>query len=76
MPCILTDREKEILKWIREGKSNIEISMLIGLSENTVRTHLKKIFKKLDVCCRAQAVSAAFENGIFRVSSLPNIVHL
>lgn len=64
--CDLTLRERETLEWVKEGKSNFEIAALMGLSENTVRTHLKKIFAKLEVYSKAQAVSAAFESGIFQ----------
>lgn len=64
--CGLTLRERETLKWVGEGKSNFEIAVLMGLSENTIRTHLKKVFAKLGVYSRAQAVAAAFESGILQ----------
>lgn len=53
----LSDRELEILHWVRSGKTNIEIGMILNISSNTVKNHLKRIFQKLDVSCRAQAVA-------------------
>lgn len=53
----LSERELEILHWVRSGKTNIEIGMILNISANTVKNHLKRIFQKLDVSCRAQAVA-------------------
>ncbi|HOY71204.1 MAG TPA: LuxR C-terminal-related transcriptional regulator [Methylotenera sp.] len=53
----LSDREHEIIHWVRMGKTNFEISMILSISPNTVKNHLKRIFSKLDVTCRAQAVA-------------------
>jgi transcriptional regulator EpsA len=53
----LSDREQEILHWVRGGKTNLEIGMILDISANTVKNHLKRIFQKLDVSCRAQAVA-------------------
>jgi len=53
----LSDREQEILHWVRSGKTNFEIGMILNISANTVKNHLKRIFQKLDVSCRAQAVA-------------------
>ena len=53
----LSDRENEILHWVRGGKTNVEIGMILSISSNTVKNHLKRIFQKLDVSCRAQAVA-------------------
>jgi len=52
----LTDREVEILKWVRRGKTNPEIGSILEISEFTVKNHLQRVFKKLDVYNRAQAV--------------------
>jgi transcriptional regulator EpsA len=52
----LTERELEILRWVTLGKTNPEIGSILNLSEFTVKNHLKRIFKKLDVLNRAQAV--------------------
>lgn len=53
----LSEREQEILHWVRSGKTNLEIGMILNISANTVKNHLKRIFQKLDVSCRAQAVA-------------------
>lgn len=53
----LSEREQEILHWVRGGKTNLEIGMILNISANTVKNHLKRIFQKLDVSCRAQAVA-------------------
>ena len=45
----LTDREREILGWLRQAKSNGEISAILGISHHTVRHHLEKIYVKLGV---------------------------
>jgi len=53
----LTLRQQEILKWVRQGKTNHEIALIIGLSPFTVKNHLKIIFQKLDVSNRVQAAA-------------------
>lgn len=53
----LSERENEILHWVKLGKTNFEIGMILTISPNTVKNHLKRIFQKLDVTCRAQAVA-------------------
>lgn len=55
----LTQREKEILNKLRAGASNTEIAKLLFISENTVKTHLYNLFKKISVKNRTQAVSWA-----------------
>jgi hypothetical protein len=54
---LLTGREKEILHWIAEGKSNADIGGLLHLSPLTVKNHLQRIYQKLKVRNRAHAVS-------------------
>ena len=53
----LSNREHEILHWVTSGKTNLEIGMILEISPNTVKNHLKKIFHKLEVTCRAQAAA-------------------
>jgi DNA-binding CsgD family transcriptional regulator len=43
----LTPREEEIMRWVAEGKTNWEISIILHMSLNTVKTHLKNIYQKL-----------------------------
>ncbi len=52
----LSEREIEILEWVRNGKTNIEIGMILHISANTVKNHLQRIFRKINVSNRAQAV--------------------
>ncbi|MDE2059481.1 MAG: response regulator transcription factor [candidate division NC10 bacterium] len=50
----LTDREQEIVKWVMQGMTNKEIAAQLGISDNTVKTHLGNIFGKLKVTRRLQ----------------------
>jgi|Deesub1362A_J573_1020465.scaffolds.fasta_scaffold00271_32 DNA-binding CsgD family transcriptional regulator len=60
----LSRREKEVLKWIKEGKSTWEISKILSISQNTVKFHIKQIMRKLDAVKRTQAVAIALEQGL------------
>lgn len=55
----LSPRELEILHWLRVGKTNWEISQILGLSEHTVKNQVRNILLKLHVHNRAQAVAKA-----------------
>lgn len=50
-------REREIMNWVCMGKTNQEIGMILEISPFTVKNHLQRIFKKLDVMNRAQAAA-------------------
>ena len=54
---LITPREVEILGWIRNGKSNEEIGRILDISPLTVKNHVQKILRKLNVQNRAQAVA-------------------
>jgi DNA-binding CsgD family transcriptional regulator len=60
----LSPRETTVLMWMKEGKTNWEISRILGVSERTVRFHVEGIFFKLDVSSRTQAVAFAMEQGL------------
>jgi two-component system NarL family response regulator len=60
----LTPRELDVLKLLVRGLTNREIAKVLGNSENTVRNHTIRIFAKLYVSDRAEAVSAALQRGI------------
>ncbi len=62
--CSLTDRETEILNLIAKGLSNSQISEALYISLNTVKTHVKNIFQKLEVEDRTQAVMTALNKDI------------
>jgi len=53
----LKDDELEILEWVAMGKTNPEIGSILDLSEFTVKNRLQRVFKRLNVCNRAQAVA-------------------
>ena len=55
--CRLSERETEIMDWVRKGKTNAEIGSILCISSFTVKNHLHQIFRKLDVYNRMQAVS-------------------
>lgn len=54
---LLTAREIEVLHWITKGKSNYEIGVILELSTLTVKNHLQKIYRKLNVHNRVHAIS-------------------
>jgi len=60
----LTQREKEVLKLISEGKSNSEVAEALRISVRTVETHRANIMSKLDLKNTAQLVRYAFEHGL------------
>jgi DNA-binding CsgD family transcriptional regulator len=55
----LTDKQIEIVKWIREGKSNNDIATILSLPVRTIRYHVSEIIRKLGVATRAQAAVSA-----------------
>lgn len=56
-PVTLSARELQVLEWVREGKTNHEIGQILNISPLTVKNHIQKILRKLDVTNRAQAVA-------------------
>jgi DNA-binding NarL/FixJ family response regulator len=59
----LTEREREILRWVAAGLQNKEIAQKLGISLATVRNHIHNILEKLDVHSKLEAVSLAFRQG-------------
>jgi Response regulator containing a CheY-like receiver domain and an HTH DNA-binding domain len=60
----LTAREREVLELVAGGESNREIAARLGLSEHTVKNHLKNILQKLHLDNRVQLARYAYESGI------------
>lgn len=63
----LSDREKEVLAALVRGRSNKEIAIALGISENTVKVHATRVFEKLDVADRLEAVTVAIQRGIVHI---------
>ena len=53
----LSERETQIMAWVAMGKTNSEIGAILNISGFTVKNHMQRIFQKLNVFNRAQAVS-------------------
>jgi DNA-binding NarL/FixJ family response regulator len=66
----LTQRELEVLRLIGRGSSNQEISESLWITEPTVKTHITRIFRKLDLRDRAQAVVLTYETGLVRAGEV------
>jgi DNA-binding NarL/FixJ family response regulator len=60
----LTERELQVLRGMAEGKSNAEIGRDLYVSEDTVKTHARRLFRKLGARDRAHAVASAFRAGL------------
>jgi DNA-binding CsgD family transcriptional regulator len=69
-PNPLSERELEILRWIRAGRSSWQISMILSISEATVKFHIKNIMRKLDASTRTQAVASAMQRGYIELGGL------
>lgn len=60
----LTDREREVLVEMAKGLSNEELAETLFISENTVKTHVKRVLTKLDVRDRVNAVVMTYQGGL------------
>ena len=63
----LTSRELEVVRHLGRGLSNHDIGRTLGISEHTIKSHLKAIFVKMEVSDRAEAVARAYELGFMSV---------
>ncbi|MGJ8722933.1 MAG: response regulator [Roseibacillus sp.] len=63
----LSPRELDVLRLVAKGRSNKELASAMFISEETVKSHMKSLFLKLDVHDRAEAVSASLKRGIIRI---------
>lgn len=62
----LTEREVQVLTGMSRGQSNAEIGKELFLSEDTVKTHARRLFRKVGAADRAQAVAVGFRWGMVR----------
>jgi DNA-binding NarL/FixJ family response regulator len=62
----LTERELQVLRGMGRGRSNAEIGKELYLSEDTVKTHARRLFRKLGAADRAQAVAMGYRWGLVR----------
>lgn len=62
----LTQRESEVLALLVAGHSNRGIASTLVISEDTVKTHIRGLYRKLDVTDRAGAIAVALREGLFR----------
>ncbi len=63
----LTEREQEILRWVAQGLANKEIAYRLGISQNTVKVHLRNIFAKTNLQSRTEAAMYAVRFGLVAV---------
>jgi RNA polymerase sigma factor (sigma-70 family) len=60
----ITERERQVLQLLADGRSNKEIAAQLGVSPNTVKTHVARLFEKLQVGRRTEAIQLARELGL------------
>ncbi len=63
----LTDREKQVLKLVAEGRSNKEVAELLGITVKTAMSHRERIMQKLDLHSRTDLIRFALVKGVIRV---------
>ena len=61
---LLSSREREVLALLADGLGNKQIAARLGISTNTVKTHLELLFEKLGVSSRAEAVATGVKRGL------------
>lgn len=72
MHALISKKQREILQWIYQGKTNWEISKILGMNEETVKYHVDQAMAKLNAKTRAQAVGRALEIGAISVLRPPS----
>lgn len=63
----LTPREQTVLGMLAQGKSYADVGVTLGVSENTVRSHVRSIYDKLGVSSKTEAVMAGLRMGLLRI---------
>ena len=59
----LSDRELEVMRWVASGRRQVDIAVMLGLSERTVENHLRRIRKRLGATSTAQAMHLVVRAG-------------
>ncbi|MBO6718556.1 MAG: helix-turn-helix transcriptional regulator [Rhizobiaceae bacterium] len=60
----ISERERECLGWVAEGKTTLDIAMILGVSSNTINSYLAHVIQKLAARNRAMAIAVAIRSGI------------
>jgi DNA-binding NarL/FixJ family response regulator len=66
LPCGISVRELEVLRLVRYGFANAEIGRVLGITERTVKAHVKALCDKLSAADRAEAVARGFDHGLLK----------
>lgn len=64
---VLSEREGEVLYWISRGKSNADMATILAISEATIDTYIRRLFKKLDVHDRISAVIVGLSSSLIKL---------
>ncbi len=62
--AILTDREREVLNWVKFGKTDSDVAMLLGTKSRTIKFHVENAMRKLQAGTRTEAVARALAQGL------------
>ena len=62
----LSKRERQVLEYIANGRSNKEIGQILYMSEHTVKTHVKSFLTKLDAIGRTEAIAVGIKRGLIK----------
>ena len=65
--CQLTKRESEVLELLARGYTYLNVGVKLGISTHTVHAHIRKIYKKLQVNSRSEAVYKAVRQGLVKL---------
>ncbi|MBL4879435.1 MAG: autoinducer binding domain-containing protein [Hyphomonas sp.] len=68
LPVALSGRELDVLYWMAQGRSNGAIAEVLGISQDTVNTYVKRVFAKMNVFDRTSAVMKGVQHGLVIVS--------
>ncbi len=70
---VLTERERDVVRWSAEGKTVEDIGAILGISPHTVGEHLKNVRKKLGTVNSPQTVAVAIQRGELGLDSVARI---